>query len=50
MGEFDRHIEALYQTHPDYQLFAALLGVGTVYAARLTAALGSDPQPLDHRR
>lgn len=42
IGEFDRHIEALCQTHPDYQLFAALPGVGTVYAARLTAALGSD--------
>ena len=42
IGEFDRHIEALCQTHQDYQLFAALPGVGTVYAARLTAALGSD--------
>jgi transposase len=42
IGEFDRHIEALCQTHQDYELFAALPGVGTVYAARLTAVLGSD--------
>jgi transposase len=42
IGEFDRHIEAVCQTHQDYELFASLPGVGTVYAARLTAALGSD--------
>jgi transposase len=42
IAEYDRHIEALCQTHADYQLFAALPGAGPVYAARLTAALGSD--------
>ena len=42
LAELDRHIEALCLTHADYQLFAALPGSGTVYAARLTAALGSD--------
>jgi transposase len=42
IGEYDRHIEALCQTHADYQLFASLPGAGNVYAARLTAALGSD--------
>jgi transposase len=42
LAELDRHIEALCPTHADYELFAALPGSGTVYAARLTAALGSD--------
>jgi transposase len=39
---YDRNIEALCQTHADYQLFAALPGAGLIHAARLTAALGSD--------
>jgi transposase len=42
IAEYDRHIEALCQTHDDYQLFASLPGAGPVYAARLTAALGTD--------
>jgi transposase len=42
IAEYDRHIEALCQTHDDYHLFAALPGAGPVHAARLTAALGSD--------
>src|SRR2546426_4315324 len=42
ISEYDRHLEALCQTHDDYHLFAALPGAGPVHAARLTAALGSD--------
>jgi len=42
IAEYDRHLEALCQTHEDYHLFAALPGAGPVHAARLTAALGSD--------
>ena len=42
ISEYDRHIEALCQTHADYELFAALPGAGLIHAARLTAALGSD--------
>jgi transposase len=42
IAEYDRHIEALCQTHADYQLFASLPGAGNVYAARLTAAMGTD--------
>ena len=42
IAEYDRHIEALCLTHQDYELFAALPGAGPVYAARLTAALGTD--------
>ena len=51
LSELDRHIEALCLTHQDYELFTALPGSGKVYAARLTAALGSDrtrwPTPED---
>lgn len=42
ISEYDRHIEALCQTHDDYELFASLPGAGPVYAARLTAAFGTD--------
>jgi transposase len=42
ISEYDRHLEALCQTHDDYHLFAALPGAGPIHAARLTAALGSD--------
>ena len=42
ISEYERHIEALCLTHQDYELFAALPGAGPVYAARLTAALGTD--------
>jgi transposase len=39
---FDDERERLCSTHEDYHLFAALPGAGTVYAARLTAAMGTD--------
>ena len=39
---FDHEIEQLCRTHEDYPLFASLPGAGPVYAARLTAALGTD--------
>lgn len=42
ISEYDRHIEALCQTHHDYPLFASLPGAGPLYAARFTAALGTD--------
>lgn len=42
IAEYDRHIEALCQTHVEFALFASLPGAGPVYAARLTAALGTD--------
>jgi transposase len=42
ISEYDQHIDALCRTHADYHLFASLPGAGPVYAARLTAALGSD--------
>ncbi len=42
LAELDRHIEALCQTHADYELFSSLPGVGSIYASRLTAAMGSD--------
>jgi transposase len=39
--EFDRQIEQLCCQHQDYPLFETLPGAGTVYAARLLAAFGS---------
>src|SRR3989442_12274485 len=41
ISEYDRHLEALCQTHDDYHLFAALPAAGPIHAARLTAAFGS---------
>jgi transposase len=38
---FDSEIEKLCRTHEDYHLFASLPGAGTVYAARITAAMGT---------
>lgn len=38
---FDHEIEQLCSTHEEYHLFASLPGAGTVYAARLTAAMGT---------
>jgi transposase len=38
---FDQEIEQLCRTHGDYHLFASLPGAGPVYAARLTAAMGT---------
>jgi len=40
--EFDCAIEQLCGEHQDFHLFSALPGAGTVYAARLLAAFGSD--------
>lgn len=42
IADYDRHIEALCLTHADYELFTSLPGAGNVFAARLTAALGTD--------
>jgi transposase len=39
--EFDQEIAKLCRTHEDYPLFASLPGAGPVYAARLTAAMGT---------
>ena len=38
---FDHEIEQRCNTHEEYHLFASLPGAGTVYAARLTAAMGT---------
>jgi transposase len=40
--EFDQAIAQLCAQHQDFPLFSALPGAGTVYAARLLAAFGSD--------
>jgi transposase len=40
--EFDQQIEALCESHEDFELFASLPGAGKVYASRLLAAIGSN--------
>ncbi len=40
--QFDRKIEALCQTHEDFDLFASLPGAGPVYMSRLLTAMGSN--------
>jgi transposase len=40
--EFDAEIEELCAAHQDFELFTSLPGAGSVYAARLLAALGAD--------
>jgi len=42
LKQFDHEIEELCNSHQDYHLFEALPGSGTVYAARLLAAFGSN--------
>jgi transposase len=40
---YRKQIEALFQEHPDHDLFGSLPGAKKVLAPRLLAALGSDP-------
>ena len=40
--EFDQKIEELCASHQDYPLFASLPGSGSIYSARLLAAMGTD--------
>lgn len=42
LKEFDRQIQEVCNSHQDYHLFESLPGSGTVYAARLLAAFGSN--------
>jgi transposase len=41
IADFDHQIDQLCRKHPDFALFDALPGAGTVYASRLLAAFGS---------
>lgn len=41
LAALEAEIETLCQTHPDYPIFASLPGSGSIYAARLLAALGT---------
>jgi len=42
IAEFDRRIEAIYQTHPDRFVMASLPGAGPALEPRLVAALGTN--------
>lgn len=44
LDEYRRQIEALFQSHPDHDLFGSLPGARKVLAPRLLAAIGTDPQ------
>lgn len=43
LDHYRRQIEALFQDHPDHDLFGSLPGAKKVLAPRLLAAIGSDP-------
>ena len=42
LAEYRRQIAALFQSHPDHELFGSLPGAGAVLAPRLLAAVGAD--------
>jgi transposase len=42
ISDFDEAIEQLCHEHEDFHIFSALPGAGTVYAARLLTAFGTD--------
>ena len=44
LDEYRGQIEALFQSHPDHDLFGSLPGARKVLAPRLLAAIGTDPQ------
>ena len=44
LEEYRSQIEALFQSHPDHDLFGSLPGAKKVLAPRLLAAIGTDPQ------
>jgi transposase len=43
LEEYRKQIEALFQSHPDHDLFGSLPGAKKMLAPRLLAAIGSDP-------
>ena len=47
IAEFDRQIEAVYQSHPDRFLMASLPGAGPVLEPRLIAALGTNRERFE---
>ncbi len=44
LGLYRRHIEELFASHPDHDLFGSLPGAGTKIAPRLLAEIGDDRQ------
>jgi Transposase IS116/IS110/IS902 family len=44
LDEYRKQIEALFQSHPDHDLFGSLPGARKVLAPRLLAVIGNDPQ------
>jgi transposase len=44
LSEYRKQIEALFQSHPDHDLFGSLPGAKKVLAPRLLATIGTDPE------
>lgn len=44
LNEYRKQIEALFQNHPDHDLFGSLPGAKKFWAPRLLAAIGTDPR------
>jgi transposase len=47
IAEFDQKIEEVFNSHEDAFIFGSLPGSGSVYSARLLAALGSDRERFE---
>jgi transposase len=47
INEYEQRIEALFETHPEHDLFDALPGAGPALAPRLLVALGTDRERFD---
>ena len=46
INEYEQRIEALFETHPEHDLFDALPGAGAALAPRLLVAMGTDRERL----
>jgi transposase len=50
LNQYRQHIDALFQSHPDHELFGSLPGARKVLAPRLMAAVGTDPERYGHHQ
>lgn len=50
LEEYRRQIQALFQSHPEHDLFGSLPGAKMILAPRLLAAIGNDPQRYGHHQ
>jgi transposase len=50
LDEYRKQIRALFQSHPDHDLFGSLPGAKDVLAPRLLAAIGTDPERYGNQK